>query len=1221
MPECLRAERDFERKKRNAKASTVAHFSPHVCLGGGHEKMRPMSKHKQDGDAGKPHLRHTPRSLTALLANWADRITVERGIRYAKDGAVQSLTANWVDDSMLELEGEVAGSAGAHYATTVTLFPYDDDWGDLAGECACPVGYDCKHAVAMAWTWAEQAGVLYGADEVAPARAPGIAFKPLKNGAVGTKTDAPPKVNAPTTLARKRYLPSAVDSWLQHTLTQTERPQKAGAERTSASAERVAYVLTPDGKLTAVKVRGSRSGELRRAGSSASLAWVRHDHRPPAYVGEDDEPILRLMEGVQDKSQFTPQVRLVGQTGFQLLRMAHNTQRLYAAPTLDENAPLVGPLKEAATRVGKLSWAEAAHDPKAGLRLMFTPDDQPAIPLPVFATQPPLSCDIGISTFHAIEVPLSANALERLLALPPIAASDHTTWRFVSDAWVTFPEAAHIPPLPFTVAPLPQPVGVLRFALAEVSISQGWGKYAKESMAIVPAVEFSMVYPDGRTFSVQPADTAAPIEEEVAGNKVLAEYVRNVRAERGWALRLPARLQPLHDVEPALRYAMTNAQRLSLFALPRHAWTADGPRVLADAQAAGFRMNIEAGFPLTLEDIPEPTLELVPSAQNGWYRFALGVDIGGQRVDLAPAFARLIGAQRDPQAWIEALQAGDKVLLSLDDGRVVRLDGGRVQAMLTPVLAWFQGGVVDDVSALQAALLPAQVIYRGRDNATWLAMREKLQAGAKLEPIVPSAQFLANLRPYQMGGLAWLAHLHALKMGAVLADDMGLGKTVQTLAHLHRLRVEGTRAAPHLIVAPTSVISNWRAEAARFAPKVRLHVHHGKTRTLTQKEWDNADIVVTSYPILQRDSATFSKLEWDAVVFDEAQTLKNPRAKTYQAAQAINATQRLALTGTPMENHLGELWALFNVLSPGLLGDLETFNRHFRHRIEQDSDNDRMNLLRARVRPFLLRRTRDEVVKELPEKTEAIRWIDLEADQADLYETLRTAIHDDVRKAIDRKGLKQSTIHILDALLKLRQACCDPQLVKLPDGKSRANASSAKLEWLMEHVPILLEEGRRILIFSQFTSMLAIIEAKLIEAGITPVVLTGDTVDRDTPIARFQNHEVPVFLLSLKAGGVGLNLTAADTVIHYDPWWNPAVEAQATARAHRIGQDKPVFVYKLIARGTLEEKMLSLIERKKQLAEALLAGGSAALSGMTAKDVDDLLAPIESLAASADRGK
>jgi superfamily II DNA or RNA helicase len=1147
--------------------------------------------------------RHNPRSLTALLSNWADRITSERGIRYARAGAVQITETKWSDDRTFAIKGDVHGSDDAPYRTSVILYPAEDDWGEIEGECSCPVKWDCKHAVALIWKWADTAGVLQSA-------AAGVQ--------VGVES---PKEPEPTRVMRKRFLASPVDEWLQQTMNRADSATPAHAPRPSASpsTDRLVYTLSPMGILAAAKVRGAHYSDYKRSSSQASLAWVRHDHKVPAYVSPHDEPILRLMEGAQHRSQFAPEVRLVGQTGYQLLRMALAAERLHFLIPGNKFA-LSAPLTLAAPVRGALSWQSVVIDGAQGLRLAFTPEGS-AVSLPLLSTQPPLAMDPSSASVMPIEVALSANSIERLLALPLLAPNDTTAWRFVRDAWSHFADAQHVPSLPFSIEPLPQPFGVLRFALVEINISHGWGKHQKESNVIVPAVEFTLQYADGRRVVAQPNETNAPIEEEVQEDRVVSQFVRNPRAERTWALRLPPRLMPLHEVEPALRYAMNNAQRQSLYALPRHAWNTDGPRVLADAQAAGFRMEIEPGFPLTLEDIPEPTLELVPTAQNGWYRFALGVDVGGVRVDLAPAFARVIAAQRDPQAWVESLVEGEKILLSLDDGRVVRLDGGRVRAMLTPVLAWFQGGALDEISVLQAALLPAQVVYRGRDNDTWLAMREKLKAGAKVEPVLPTAQFKADLRPYQLSGLAWLHHLHDLKMGAVLADDMGLGKTVQTLAHLDRVRAQRMREAPSLIVAPTSLISNWKAEANRFAPKLKVHVHHGKDRTLTNKEWRAADVVITSYPILQRDATTFSELEWDAIVFDEAQTLKNPRAKTYHAAQSLNARQRLALTGTPMENHLGELWSLFNLLSPGLLGDLETFNRHFRHRIEQNSDGDRMNILRARVRPFLLRRTRDEVVKELPEKTEAIRWIDLEQAQADLYETLRTAIHDDVRKAIDRKGLKQSTIHILDALLKLRQACCDPQLVRLPDGNGRADLSSAKMEWLLEHVPMLVEEGRRILIFSQFTSMLAIIEAKLTEAGIKTVILTGDTTDRDTPIAEFQKGEVPVFLLSLKAGGVGLNLTAADTVIHYDPWWNPAVETQATARAHRIGQDKPVFVYKLIARGTLEEKMLSLIERKQQLAQALLSGGSAALTGITAKDVDDLLAPIESIAALADREK
>jgi SNF2 family DNA or RNA helicase len=567
---------------------------------------------------------------------------------------------------------------------------------------------------------------------------------------------------------------------------------------------------------------------------------------------------------------------------------------------------------------------------------------------------------------------------------------------------------------------------------------------------------------------------------------------------------------------------------------------------------------------------------------------------------------------------------------------VVRVPGARIHAILAPVFDWFRGGEVAPMSGLQAALnaeLPVAAIrYLGRDDQRWIGLRDAVAEGVSFTPVLPHAGFLGTLRPYQLHGLAWLENLRRLSMAAVLADDMGLGKTVQTLAFLHRRRFANATTdavinaaadvaagaaksgpRPSLIVAPTSVTVNWLAEATRFAPDLKVLVHRGTARSLDAAALAGTDLVVTSYPILQRDAKRFAEIAWDVVVFDEAQMIKNAKAKTYQAAQALNATMRVALTGTPMENHLGELWALFNLLLPGLLGDPDSFNRVFRHPIEQRAAAEQMAKLRARIRPFLLRRTREQVLDDLPEKTEYTRWIELNPAQADLYESLRTAIHDDIRKVIDKKGLKQSTIHILDALLKLRQVCCDPRLVKLPEAKKRfAEAGSAKLDWLMSHVPELVEEGRQVLVFSQFTSMLALIAEGLTALNIPFVSLTGDTIDRDTPIKRFQSGEVRVFLLSLKAGGVGLNLTAADTVIHYDPWWNPAVEAQATARAHRIGQTKPVFVTRLVSQGTLEERMMTLLARKRELAAALLDGEGSALTGLTMADVEELLAPISS---------
>jgi SNF2 family DNA or RNA helicase len=309
-----------------------------------------------------------------------------------------------------------------------------------------------------------------------------------------------------------------------------------------------------------------------------------------------------------------------------------------------------------------------------------------------------------------------------------------------------------------------------------------------------------------------------------------------------------------------------------------------------------------------------------------------------------------------------------------------------------------------------------------------------------------------------------------------------------------------------------------------------------------------------------------------------------------------------------MENHLGELWSQFNFLLPGFLGDETRFRRLFRTPIEKGGDTERRQVLARRIGPFVLRRRKEEVAKELPPKTEIRQNVELAGAQRDLYETIRLAMHSRVQAEVQQKGLSRAHIIILDALLKLRQVCCDPRLVKLD--AARTVTDSAKLELLMDLVPEMLDEGRRILLFSQFTSMLALIQQELAKASIPYVLLTGETTDRATPIQKFQSGQVPLFVISLKAGGTGLNLTAADTVIHYDPWWNPAVETQATDRAHRIGQAKPVFVYKLITVGTVEERILALQERKRGLVEALLDEDRKEMPQLTPEDLQVLFAPL-----------
>jgi SNF2 family DNA or RNA helicase len=381
-------------------------------------------------------------------------------------------------------------------------------------------------------------------------------------------------------------------------------------------------------------------------------------------------------------------------------------------------------------------------------------------------------------------------------------------------------------------------------------------------------------------------------------------------------------------------------------------------------------------------------------------------------------------------------------------------------------------------------------------------------------------------------------------------------------------------------------------------------VLHGLDRHEKRRELGGAHVVITTYTVLARDIEEMAGLVWHLVVLDEAQVIKSPTAKATHAVCRLETRHRLCLSGTPIENNLGELWSQFAFLMPGLLGSRKDFTRRFRTPIEKQGDPVRRRQLATRIRPFILRRTKAAVATELPPKHIILRRITLAPEQRELYETIRATLHDKVAQEIADRGLGRSHVIVLDALLKLRQVCCDPRLVKLPS--ARLTSASSKLDDLLEMLGEMIVEGRRILLFSQFTSMLDLMKPALDAAGIRFVELRGDTADRATPVQRFEAGEVPLFLISLKAGGRGLNLTSADTVIHYDPWWNPAVEDQASDRAHRIGQTKSVFVYKLIAADTVEERILELQERKAALASVAFSEEGASLHAMDGEDVEFL---------------
>jgi SNF2 family DNA or RNA helicase len=499
-----------------------------------------------------------------------------------------------------------------------------------------------------------------------------------------------------------------------------------------------------------------------------------------------------------------------------------------------------------------------------------------------------------------------------------------------------------------------------------------------------------------------------------------------------------------------------------------------------------------------------------------------------------------------------------------------------------------------------------------------------LQGGQGLPPVEPSAGVNAVLRHYQLDGLAWMDFMRRARLGGILADDMGLGKTLQALALLQGELDAGRLDRPSLVIVPTSLLGNWQAEAQRFTPALKVLVLHGPRRTHQFAQIAHAHLVVTSYPLAVRDIATLASHDWHYLVLDEAQRIKNSRSQAALSLKGLRTRHRLCLSGTPLENHLGELWSLVDFVCPGLLGNEAQFREHYRNPIEKRQDALQAEHLARRIRPFVLRRTKSQAAQELPEKTETLLRVELEGTQADLYETVRATMDEKLREAIATQGLARSQIMVLDALLKLRQVCCDPRLLKAAapsagdDGEAPAqpahpastrHAPSAKLELLLDLLPTLVEDGRRVLLFSQFTEMLALIEPELAKLKLPYLKLTGDTQNRAEMVAKFQQGEVPLFLISLKAGGVGLNLTAADTVILYDPWWNPAVEQQAIDRAYRIGQDKPVFVYKLLASGTVEDKMLELQARKAGLADQLLSG-VASDAALNVQDFDELFKPL-----------
>lgn len=637
-------------------------------------------------------------------------------------------------------------------------------------------------------------------------------------------------------------------------------------------------------------------------------------------------------------------------------------------------------------------------------------------------------------------------------------------------------------------------------------------------------------------------------------------------------------------------------------------------------RAMGWRVEISEQYQCRVVEGAKWYADLQPSDDDtSWFELELGVDVDGRKVDLLPLLLELL--QTSSGAGLDALLRRAKrfTAVPVGDRRYLAVPAERLQAILRVVRELYEvegsgeGGlrvpelVPSYLDELDAALGEAELELRGQVDLR--SRRRTLGRDAELPQVPAPEELRATLRPYQQEGLNWLQNLRAHGAGGILADDMGLGKTLQTIAHIVTEKVAGRLRHPVLVVAPTSLVGNWKRELDRFAPHLQVLVLHGPKRHERFRRIADSDVVISTYPLVLRDAEVYARHKFQLEILDEAHTVKNVRSQIHQAVKAIDAELRLCITGTPLENNLDELWALFDFLMPGLLGSAERFRGAFRVPIERMGDEGRLEALRRRVAPFILRRMKDTVAKDLPAKTEIVRTVEINGSQRDLYESIRLAAHAAVRKVVKKKGIAASTIDILSALMKLRQVCCDPRLVPVPS--ARAVQESAKYEALMEMLEEMLPRGRRVLVFSQFTSMLRLISEGLRQRGVRHVSLTGATPDRQAMVDAFQQGRAEVFLISLKAGGAGLNLTRADTVIHYDPWWNPAAQAQATDRAYRIGQTNPVFVYNLIVGGSVEERMMGLQRRKQNLANSILCAGDPSLE-LTESDVDDLFAPLSS---------
>jgi superfamily II DNA or RNA helicase len=978
-------------------------------------------------------------------------------------------------------------------------------------------------------------------------------------------------------------------------------PRKSATPKASVA---LAYVIAASYRgcpqIQLYKARLTPQGAIRAlddAWSNVEAALL----KPLKFLTEEDLTILRGLWFGRSREDYGGFV-LRGTGGAALLEKLIATGRACAGSTA---GPSIIPraLRAGAPRPGQIEWQSQASE---RLRCVLSTDPPSTM---LLSTEPFWYIDERSGEAGIVKIPWPAPQLADLLAMPPISWEEVP---LVGEVLGSIAPELPLPPAPGGSAVHvidTEPVPVLTLNTVP-HYGTGWGPAVHRTLDVA-TVSFDYAH-----LSVE-ADSGTTLRRNADGEVVHIKRRRDSEKRRLLELRHVG----LQKIAARSIYSPQPLPEGLLGLKDAEDWLPFMTETLPALRAQGWRcvMSDEFRFNVTPIDVIEGS---VRASADGWFDLDMGITVGDRTVQLEPLLRDLF--RRDPR-WLSGglEQIGDEeaVDLKTDRGERLRLLGRRLKPVVRVLIDLFDAGARSagplrinqwDAGRLDALEHLGRWQFHGDASIRELAQRLRSTSGVREVPVPRGLK--TELRDYQRQGLSWLQYLREHGLAGVLADDMGLGKTVQALAHILLEHEAGRLDRPALIVVPTSLIHNWREEAQRFAPALKVLDLHGAERKDRFERIDAHHLVLTTYALLWRDHTALAEHDYHLVLLDESQYVKNAATKAATVIRELRARHRLCLTGTPLENHLGELWAQFDFLLPGFLGTQKDFTQRWRTPIEKHSDAVRRDLLARRIRPFLLRRRKDEVASELPPKTTILRTVELEGAQRDLYEAVRTAMQERVRATISAQGLARSHIIVLDALLKLRQVCCDPRLVKL--GEAKRCEESSKLSLLLEMLPELIEEGRRILLFSQFTGMLTLIGAALDVAKIGYLTLTGDTTDRATPIMRFTRGDAPLFLISLKAGGVGLNLTAADTVIHYDPWWNPAAENQATDRAHRLGQDKPVFVYKLVAAGSIEEKIIALQGKKAALADSILSNDPANCAKFSAQDLDALFAPLPNLAPS-----